>query len=95
MPAMEVAEHEAERECNDDRQCESGAGQLELLECLLEQEAGVISDELDRVDEGMRVGGIRKRHATPFAAHGARARFSATSKRSHVSANATARAPAE
>ena len=35
--AMEVAEHEAERERDDDRDRERGAGQLELLERLLQR----------------------------------------------------------
>lgn len=92
---MKMTEHDSEWEGHDDCDQKGCAGQLELFESLLQQEAGVVADEPAGVDECVQVRRVGECHASPFVAHGAKARRSATSKTSQVSASATARAPAE
>ena len=74
---------------------ERRAGELELLERLLREEAGVVADEADRVDERVRVGGVAKIMRRPRRPRGERRRRSATSAASQTSASATASTPAE
>ncbi len=90
---MEVAEHDPERKSDRRTDAERGPGKLELLECLVRKEAGVVADEPERFDERVHVGGIGD-HA--FArVQGTSARRAATRTKSQVSASATTRKPAE
>ena len=76
-----------------ERDPERGARELELLERLRREEAGMVADEAERVDERVQVGGVGERsRAAPRHEQRGGARRAATSQ---ASASPTASAPAE
>ena len=87
-----MTEDDAERQRDGKRQTEGGARQLDLLERLVGEEARMVADETNRVDERVEIGGVGERH-TRF--HRTSRRRSVTSARSETSARPTASAPAE
>ena len=91
--AMEVAEHDPERHRDEHCDADRSSRQLELLERLACEEAGVVLDEAERLDEGVEVRGVGERHRR--RSQGISARRSAIRSASQVSASATASAPAE
>ena len=87
---MEVAEQDADGQNDHGRNAECRAGELELLERLPREEAGIVGDKAKRLDERVRVGDVGD-HAR---VQGTSTRRTATSRRSQTSANATTRNPA-
>src|SRR5579872_4878992 len=87
QPTMEVTEPEADRQREQQPDPECGAGQLEMLGGLHEQEVRVVADEPERVDERV--------HADlPNRTQGVSARWRRTSRPSATSARATTIPPA-
>ena len=93
---MLVPEPEAERQREHERDRERGERQLELLAREPQQQADVVDDEAERVDERARLELVREqRHACLVRrSHGVSARSSRCSSPSAVSASATASPPA-
>ena len=92
--AVEMAEHDPERQRDQQRDAERGARELELLDRLREEKLRVVDDEAQRLDERVRVGGVADHRAAALD-QGVTSRRAATSAPSQRSASATASAPAE
>ena len=92
VAAVEMPEHDAERQRGEKGEPERGAGQLDLLERLREEEHRVVADEAERIDERVQVRGVGDDHREALD-HGTIARRSATSRRSALIASATASRP--
>src|SRR5581483_8527025 len=88
--AVEVPERDADRQRDGGTDPERRARQLELLERLVREEAGMVADEAEALEERVRVGGVEEDHV-----HLTSTRRVATRRRSKASASATTSAPAE
>ena len=89
--AVEVAEHDPERQRDQEREPERRPGELELLERLREQEARVVADEPERLDERVRVGAASKIITSPPSSTGRERAARPRAAASQASASATAR----
>ena len=91
---MEMTERDAERQCDQERDADRRAGELELLKGFRREEAGVVADEPECVGERVEVRFVRDDHRGDLA-HGASIRLSPTRPVSQAIASATQSAPAE
>ena len=92
--AVQVAEHDAERQGDQQRDPEGRARELQVLQRLVPEQAGVVADEPDRVGERPPARRSRREGGSRASPRGQRAAQRATSRASAASASRIARPPA-
>ena len=92
---MQVPEPDAERDREQQGDPHRGAAQLEVLDDLRQDQVRVVADEVERVDERVRLEGVGEQAhvALRSRVHGISARCAVTSRTSAARASAIASAP--